>query len=237
MNKIKDILNKITGKSEKKEPEFFSYYLFGLSKGKPIWNWENWKKCITIIQPIIDLSPGIPFIKTEQSIPVTYGKNNQYLSYNKGGLRFGRMIWNEKNNEKWTTKYSSEKKWTFFDTEISFPTRSNCAKNNIDPELFITINNENLTESRAPLIDQAITIHIRTHLIDKSKLTEIEKSIFELADLLNCKIAGKIKRPSSYKSDIGIGYTDSFWDGSYGVLNINKLDFSDDYKRYGIEKI
>ena len=201
MSTIKNIFNKVTGKSEKEKPDFFySYYLFGLSKGKPIWNWENWKKCIPILQPIIDLSSETPFIKTEQSIPVTYGKNNQNISYNKGVLRFGRMIWNDKNNEKWTTKYSNEKKWVFFNTEISFPTRSKCAKNGINPELFITIHNQNLTGSPDPLIDQAITIHIRTYLIDKNKLTEIENNVLELTSLLNRKIAGKITRPSSYKS-------------------------------------
>jgi len=91
---------------------------------------------------------------------VIYGKAKQYASYNKGGLQFGRMIWNEKNNEKWTTKYANEKNWTFFDTEIAFPTRSNCAKNGGNPDLFISVSNENLTGNKKPIIDQAIAIHL-----------------------------------------------------------------------------
>jgi hypothetical protein len=59
----------------------------------------------------------------------------------------------------------------------------------------------------------------------------------KLAQVLNTKLAGKIKRPSSYKSELGIGYTDSFWDGTHGLLDLNELDFSENYKKYGIEKI
>jgi hypothetical protein len=94
-----------------------------------------------------------------------------------------------------------------------------------------------LTESKGLKINQAITIHIGTHLVNEKELGKFEDSILQIAALLNTKIAGKIKRPSSYKSTLGIGYTDSFWDGTYGVLDIHKLDFSENYKRYGIENI
>ena len=236
---LKKIVNEMIGKTEVKNSEiYYSFYLFGLSDSKPIWVWENWKKCISILQPIIDLSPELPFIKTEQSIPVTYGKDNKNVSYNKGGLRFGRMIWNVKNNEKWTTKYCNEKKWTFFDTEIAFPTRSFCHKNRgTNPDLLIIVKNENLTKTEKPQIDQSLTIHIGTHLISEKEIHLIENVVNELSELLNTRIAGKLKRPTSYKSGIGIGYTDSYWDGTHGVLSIHELDFSENYKRYGIEKI
>lgn len=237
MSLIKNILGKIKGTKSQSTVLYYSYYLFGCSNDKPIWYWENWKKCIPLLQPIIDLSPELPFIKTSQIIPVAYGKDKQFKSFNKGGLSFDRMIWNEINNEKWTTKYVNEDGWTFFNTEIAFPTRSYCHKNNITPDLLITIHNENLNSLQEPIIDQAITIHIKTHLINSKNLIELEKYIYQIGLLLNWKIAGKIKRPTSYASTLGIGYTDSFWDGAYGVLAIGQEEFSDNYKRYGIEKI
>jgi hypothetical protein len=238
MNFVKNMLNIIQGNSKDRKADFYySYYLFGLSIDKPIWNWEIWEKCIPFLQSIIDICPETPSIKTSQSIPVTYGKNDQFVSHDKGSLRFGKMLWNKKDNEKWTTKYANENNWTFFDTEIAYPTRSHCHKNHSNPDLFITIHNENLTNTNDPKINQSITIHIRTSLIVPNKLNELEKNITQIGELLNWKIAGKIKRPTSFKSNLGIGYTDSFWDGSYGVLDINKLDFSKNYKRYGIEKI
>jgi len=215
---------------------YYSYYLFGLSNGSPIWNWTNWKKCIPLLQPFIDLCSEIPLIKTSQSIPVLYGKDNQYASYNKD-LRFGKMVWNEKNNEKWTTKYVNEKDWTFFDTEIAFPPRSYCHKHRANPELLITIHNENLTGTVNPKIDQAITIHIRADLIEQEKLFDLENYIVQVGAILNWKIAGKIHRETSYKSDLGIGYTDSIWDGTHGVLSMGYENFSRNYIRYGIKRI
>ncbi len=238
MNFVRTILEKIKGKNQDKNiVMYYSYYLFGLSNGNPIWTWENWKKCMLLLQPIIDLSPEIPFIKTSQSIPVSYGKGDKNVSYDKGSLGFGKMVWNEKNNEKWTTKYANEEHWTFFDTEVAFPTRSHCHKNGGNPEIFITIQNQNLTGNHNPKIDQAISIHIRTTLITADKLISLEENIHKIGSLLNWKIAGKIKRQTSYKSNIGIGYTDSFWDGTYGVLATGGKDFSDNYKRYGIQEI
>lgn len=235
MGIIKNIMSKIGISSNEKQTEmYFSYYIFGKSIDKPIWNWSNWKKCSELLQPIINLSPELPFIKTSQSIPEIYGKDNQNVSYDKGSLRFGRMIWNENNNKKWTTKHSEKEKWTFFDTEIAFPTRSNCHKNNINPKLFLSVHNENLTRTENPIIDQALTIHINSVLLGKENLTKIEEQVEKIGQLMNWKIGGKIKRPTSFKSELG-GYTDSFWDGSYGLLNSESTDFSDNYKKYGIE--
>lgn len=222
--------------NEKQAEMYYSYYIFGKSINKPIWNWSNWKKCSELLQPIINLSPELPFIKTSQSIPEVYGKDNQSASYDKGSLRFGRMIWNEDNNKKWTTKYSEKAKWTFFDTEITFPTRSNCHKNNTNPKLFISVHNENLTETKNPKIDQAITIHINSDLLVKGNLHQVEEQVEKIGELMNWKIGGKIKRPTSFKSEFG-GFTDSFWDGSYGLLNAESTDFSDNYQRYGIEHL
>ncbi|MBA6316798.1 hypothetical protein [Cellulophaga baltica] len=235
MELIKNLMSKIGINSKNKKTDmFYSYYIFGKSIDKPIWEWNNWKHVAELLQPIIDLSPELPFIKSSQSIPVKYGKDNKNVSYDKGSLRFGRMIWNESNNKKWTTKYADKEKWTFFDTEIAFPTRSNCHKNNINPKLFISVHNENLTEKEKTNIDQSITIHIENNLIEKSSLIGIEKQVEKIGELLNWKIGGKIKRPVSFKSEFG-GFTDSFWDGSYGLLNSDSTDFSENYKRYGIE--
>ena len=237
MGIIKNIMSKVGISSNNKQAEmFYSYYIFGKSIDKPIWNWNNWKKCSELLQPIINLSPELPSIKSSQSIPENYGKDQQNVSYDKGSLKFGRMIWNEKNNKKWTTKYSDKEKWTFFDTEIVFPTRSNCHKNKINPKLFISVHNENLTETENPIVDQSITIHIHSDLLEKDKLIKIEEQIEKIGYLLNWKIGGKIKRPTSFKSEYG-GFTDSLWDGSYGLLNTESNDFSDNYKRYGIEHL
>jgi hypothetical protein len=131
----------------------------------------------------------------------------------------------------------NEKDWIFFDTEIAFPSRSYCHKNDTNPELLITIHDNNLSGTTNPKINQAITIHIRTDVVPIEKLPDLEKKIEDLGSILKWKIGGKIQRKTSYKSDLGIGYTDSFWDGTHGVLTSEDDDFSSNYKRYGIIRI
>ena len=110
-------------------------------------------------------------------------------------------------------------------------------KHGTNPDLLIIIHNENLTKTENPKIDQVMTIHIRTTLIHEAKLANIEKCITEIGHLINWRIGGKIKRQTSYPSDLGIGYTDSIWDGTHNVLALGDEEFSDNYKRYGIQKI
>lgn len=219
------------------EDKYYSYYLFGKSERKPIWNYDIWKQLTPLFQPIIDALPNTPFIKTDQAIPHTYGKNNQFVSYNKGGLRFGRMIWSEPNNKKWTTKYANEKQWKFFSTEIAYPTRNACEKNNINPELLITINNENLLDNDNQQSDQAVTIHINTKLVDENKMLELEKSIKKIGVILHLVIGGKMTRKVTFKENTySYSSSDSIWDGTYGVLVHETDQFSRNYQKYGIEK-
>ena len=47
-----------------------------------------------------------------------------------------------------------------------------------NPDLFITVHNQNFTESEVPLVNQAITIHIGIHLINQTKLNKMENNIY-----------------------------------------------------------
>jgi hypothetical protein len=235
---LTDLLKNITDrfKKNKKDDLYYGYYLFGLYNNKPIWDWTNWKECLPLLQPIIDLSPDIPSINSSQAVPVSYGKDKQYVSYDKGTLRFGRMIYNEINNEKWTTKYINEPNWTFFDTEIVHPTFSYCEKNKVDPDIFIKISNENLTGSAKPKINQSLIILFKTKLVDSIKLKGIEHNIETLSSKLNTVLSGKIIRPRIYPGEYG-GYTDYIRDGSHGVVSYDTFDFSDRFKKYGMKTI
>ena len=235
---LTDFLNNLSDKFRKKEigELYYGYYLFGLYKDKPIWNWTEWKECINLIQPIIDLSPDIPSINSTQAIPVTYGKNNQNISYNKGSLRFGKMAFNEKNNEKWTTKYANEPNWTFFDTEIVYPTFSFCEKHRVHPDIFIKITNENLTVKTQPKINQSIIILFKKKLVDSKRLISLEKNIETLSDKINVVLSGKIIRPAVYPSGFGLA-TDYIRDGSLGVVNHDTLEFSKTFADYGMQTI
>lgn len=235
---LTNLFKSVTDKFKKKEANdlYYGYYLFGLFEDKPIWDWILWKECLPLIQPVIDLSPEIPSITSSQAVPVAYGKDNQFVSYDKGSLRFGRMAYNEKNNEKWATKYINEPNWTYFETEIVFPTFSYCEKNKVNPDIFIKVSNENLTGSENPKINQSLIILFKTKLANNDKLRTIERNIETLGGKLNVVLSGKITRPSIYPSEYG-AYTDYIRDGSHGVVEHDTLDFSDRFKKYGMQTI
>lgn len=227
-------------KESKPEPIdelYYSYYLFGKAQGKNIWHYENWEKCEPLFQPIIDLSPDVPYIRTDQAIKHFYGKDNQYVSFDKGGVRFGKMAWNSSNNKKWTTKYADQSDWKFFSTEIAHPTRSACQKNKLNPELLIFVGNENLLDTDDPVIDQSITIHINTRLIEERDLAELEKHILKIGEELNVVIAGKMTRKDVFKyHPDSLTCTDTIWEGTYDVLNRDQNGFRSVYRKNGIEK-
>jgi hypothetical protein len=238
---LTEFFKNVTDKFKKKETQdlYYGYYLFGLYTDKPIWDWILWKECMSLIEPVINLSPDIPSITSSQAVPVPYGKDHQFASYNKGSLRFGRMIYNEKNNEKWATKYVNEPNWTYFDTEIVYPTFNYCDKNKVNPDIFIKITNENLTGTVEPEINQSIILLFKTQLVDDDKLKLIEKNIDKLGDKLNVVLSGKITRPASFPSELlpELAVTDYIRLGSYGVVKYDTSDFSDRFKKYGMQTI
>ncbi len=235
---LNNFLKNITDKFKKKKTEdlYYGYYLFGLYTDKPIWDWTLWKECMPLFQPVIELSSDIPSIVSSQAVPVVLDKDKQSVSYDKGSLRFGKITYNEKNNEKWATKYVNEPNWTFFDTEIVFPTFSFCDKNNVNPDIYIKVTNENITGSENPKINQSLIILFKTKLADNNKLKTIEKNIETLSDKLNVVLSGKIIRPSIYPSEYG-AYIDYIRDGTHGVVEHDIGDFSDRFIKYGMQTI
>ncbi len=207
---------------------YYSYYIFGLIKDKPIWDWEIWNRCIIHLDPIVNLSPELPTIKSNQSIPVKVKAKENTVSYNKGTVRFGKMIWNEENNKKWTTKYCKEKDCLFFDAEISYPSRNTCRKTNQKPLLLIIVHNENLGGSKNPNVEQSLTIHINSLIINKEELAEIERHIVLLSEQMKRVRFGKMYRPYNFEN---------IWMGTYGVLNYDTNNFNENYLKNGIVEI
>lgn len=207
------------------ETTYSSYYLFGRSHGDPIWIWKNWQHVVPLLQTVVSLSSGVPTIgarlQDSSGVPV----------------KFGRMIWSLKHNEKWATK-CADADCQFFDTEIAFPSRSKCHKTRgLEPEVLIFVENGNLLKSADRNVDQAIIIHIANDRMDADALPAVTASIDGIRRLLNSQIAGELKRPSAFPSKYGMGYTDAIWNGAHGVLNAEGTDFGEEFKSYGITRL
>lgn len=100
-------------------------------------NWENWNKVFPLIDSLIKL------IGCENE---TFIRTFQCFEFENNWLGFGRMKWNDQNNQKWTTKYKTEefsdKKLEFFNTEIWSSDWNHYDKTGETPIFFINIYKE-----------------------------------------------------------------------------------------------
>jgi hypothetical protein len=146
------------------------------------------------------------------------------------------MNWNLNHNEKWSSR-CADTQCNFFDTEIAHPSRSKCDKTpGLEPEVLIFAVNANLLGSADRNVDQAIVIHIRNELLNAESQAEVTNSVEAISRLLDTRIAGHMRRPSAFRSQYG-GYTDAIWQGTFGVLNADDTDSSDEFKSYGIARV
>ncbi|HMH11317.1 MAG TPA: hypothetical protein VK553_11435 [Candidatus Nitrosopolaris rasttigaisensis] len=151
-------------------------------------------------------------------------------------LPFGRMIWNLKNNQKWTTKYRIGEdvvtNWHFYSTEIWSPSKSDCFREwpYFAPNIYIKID-DNSTFDASNYFDTSLIVAIDENTysnINVDDLTVILNSIYELS---NCVRLAKTIRPW------GIGWSDSSFSEGIQDENANrylksKVDFTmtDKYK-------
>ena len=146
------------------------------------------------------------------------------------------MNWNLKHNEKWALR-CADAQCSFFETEIAYPSRSTCDKTpGLEPEVLIFVANANLLGSADRNVDQAIVIHVHHERLNAESQAKVTNSVEAIARLLDTRIAGHMRRPSAFRSQYG-GYTDAIWQGTYGVLNADDTDFSDEFKSYGIARL
>ena len=96
--------------------------------------WENWKYIFPLINALVKLSSSKAFIRT-----------NQALDHQSNWLGFGRMIWNQENNEKWTKKYREDQyadaQVTFHNTQIWAPDWNKHNETSIPPDNFVHLYN------------------------------------------------------------------------------------------------
>lgn len=135
-----------------------------------IYLWTNFESLLPNLNTLLNLSKHDAYIRTFQS----YELQNRWLG-------FGRMKWNRENNLNWTTKYSNSQnaddRVEFFSTEIWAPSWKYCCDNGKNPELFISIyNNENFENLR-----EGILIAMPKKLTEKHA-DSVESAISKIAE-------------------------------------------------------
>lgn len=144
----------------------YRLWVINTSKEALLYKWDNWKPLIPSIDKLLKLTKEKSFIRTSQSFEF----ENKWLG-------FGRMIWDEENNKKWTTKYRTteeESRLQFYGTEIWAPDWNRFYDSGMPPDIFIKLyNNPKSQKAREGLI---IAIPRRLGLKEKEIIeTELQR--------------------------------------------------------------
>ncbi len=97
---------------------------------EPLHRWPYWQKAFDTLDGVLALSKETAAIRSMQSLP----RSSKWLP-------FGRMVWNRKNNEKWTTKYLADASLSaeLSSTEIWSPDWNAVARKEKAPDFYIRL--------------------------------------------------------------------------------------------------
>lgn len=165
-------------------------------------DWENWSKLFPLIDSLLKL------IELEKE---SFIRTFQSFEFENNWLGFGRMKWNEQNNQKWTTKYKTEefsdKKIQFFNTEIWSPDWSHYEKTGEIPNIFINVYKE-------AGLNSGLIIAIK-----KGIYTQNESSIHFILNKIKTVIPNSDFRKIERYWKPSLGFQNSIQD-----MNYNELD-------------
>jgi hypothetical protein len=155
----------------------YAVHFLTIRDSKPeIYRWAQWQYIFPIIDKLVAMSASHAAIRSSQA-----------FEHHSGWLGFGRMMWNEKNNRKWTEKYHSpeyeSKEFRFYDTEIWAPDWNIVFRESKAPDIFIKA-----SRTEAPTIVQNLLIAIR-YPIYKKNSHEAQSLVEGLSSMLdNCQL-------------------------------------------------
>jgi hypothetical protein len=138
---------------------------------RPLWTWESWSKIMPPLTAVISGIEAEAVIRPRQA-----GDHDNWLP-------FGRLLWNEKNNRTWTSKYLAEGKASFAATEIWAPSRAISFETRRGPELFC------LLDRNEPADTQGFVLAIRKDMLRRVDIAADEaifsvREFFEKSDCI-----------------------------------------------------
>ncbi len=119
--------------SEGNVPQYHSIVIVGKSAQR-LWHWETWRQIVPILTPLVtacQTTVGVDSVQDFEGIDQR--------------VCFGQLDWDAKGHLKWThgSPLNQEKSrcWTFRYTEIWAPDLEICSREEIPPNLFISVEN------------------------------------------------------------------------------------------------
>lgn len=237
MKLIHELRNKIAGifadatnasSSWKNRPYDF-YLIFGqIDDNESPWITANWK---SDFEPYFDLlikqtenikETGIRAVKYKPEKRISKKDNKEFIYHS--DIKLGRLKWDEKSHEKWTTPDSMESHFVNF--ELWNPIWTICDKRQSPPDIYITISNERDFEKERDIkFGYFIVIAIGENLKIDSKpiLKALSERINAKATILKTRKWGQPEQAGSWT--FGNSIQDTFSSGIYEKKNMHEFDF------------
>ena len=152
------------------------------------WAWSEWQAIAKLLQPVIDKCRAKPLLRS-----------GQRLSDNKQWIRFGKLIWSDKHNAKWThgspETNETSKLWDFYFTELAAPSIQESWREGRPSDFFFTITNEAFLKSDKPVAFNPRFFFALASDIDGTDHRDLESAVRELSSRYKAILTVSIDRP------------------------------------------
>ncbi len=231
-DKLPSVFKNLTNDDSNLRNRPYDFYLvFGQKDmSKSPWIKTNWK---LDFEPLFDLLIKESKFSKDTALRVTkYNsekriskKDNKEFLY-QTEIKLGRLRWDNKSHNKWTTPNNTE--YYFQDFELWTPIWTICEKRQVSPDIFITISNESHFENQGKIqFGYFIVIAIAKNLQVDSKpiLRELSERINSKATILTTRKWGRPEKIGEWTFVNWI--QDTFSNGIYKGKNMHSFDFNE----------
>jgi hypothetical protein len=166
--------------------EYDAYVLLGDPAAQPLWYWSRWQRAMAHLDGVVRSARGPAALRS-----------TQYLPNHGGTVKFGRIGWNERDQQKWThgspANETTSGKWTFMSAELWAPSWTQCERDRAAPDVFLSVSNESQGATN-PAFNPVVMLAIISELAVRS-LPVVADAVAGLREVLNPRLVGFQRRP------------------------------------------
>ena len=183
--------------------EFHLYVLLGDPASEPLWHWKKWQQLTPDLDAFFHVARGPASIHSTQFLP-NFG----------GTVKFGKIAWKEKDQQKWThgspSNLDSSPNWNFVSAELWVPARAQCEREASAPDIFMSIASESAVGTAASF--QPVVLLAVVSELARCQNALVAIVIDRLWELMNPKLVAHQRRPWGRSALGGAGFTNSIQD-------------------------
>lgn len=191
--------------------DYDTYFFLGDPNVPPIWRWDVWSQLVPSLDPMIASARGTAAVRASQT------RQNP-----RGEVKFGRIGWNEAGHQKWThaspANAAESASWKFSHLELWAPSWTQCERDRLAPDVFVSINNEAgmRREGQALSYNPVVVFAVISDLARRNVPT-VARVVNRLRATLSPKLSGYRRRP--WGISWGSGFTNAIQDlGITGLI-------------------